>query len=885
MTISVKNKTLFFIGVVFLIFAVILISALNIHQNKTLHQSKQNYYHSLLNSYDKVLKRQSEFYLHRIDANIHSKGVIEAFERGDRTKLYELSIGRWKTLQKENPNLIIMHFHRADGTSFLRMHAPDHFGDKIADTRGMVKQMHHNQKTLFGYEIGKAGIAFRIFAPITSHGKYIGALEFGFKPDQVFQDLKYYHEFEGALFVHSKGSSNTMNIDGYSLECATLSQAGLLNHIKKIQYHFMPIQQIEYQEKLYNVYSFDIYDFQKSKQAKALFFQDITSIKTAYNEMLLQSTLFISGLLAIVMLFIEIGFRGTISTLDKTNQRLSENQEFLDSILHASSHAIIATDPNGVITLFNTAAEKMLGYTSHEMVDKKTPLIFHDPQQIIDRAYAYSKHFGKTIRPGFEVFVAKTLEGEDNNEFWTYSTKTGNKITVHLHISALKNKDNSITGYVGIAEDVTQEIRLKHDLENQKEELETILNTSKDGIAILDMTSKFLYANPAYLNMTGFTLEEIVSKSCIELSIPEDALRSKRIIEEVIAKGFVENFEKTCLVKNGKKITINMSIALMPDHQRVLIATKNVTRAKEIEREMNEYIRLIDENIITSSTDLEGNITYASEAFCAISGYTKEELLGQNHRIVRHPDMEDTIFKEIWETITQDNVWEGELKNKTKNDGYYWVYNSIYPTYKASGEKYGYTAIRQDITDKKKLQELAIRDGLTGIYNRRYFNEQFPKMIQSTKRSNEDMGFILLDIDRFKQYNDTYGHHMGDHVLIRVSETIDQILQRSDDLCFRLGGEEFGILFKPIDLEKAVEFADKIRHAIEELAIEHQHNSAASVVTVSMGLLLIKPSHDMSCESIYKYTDALLYQAKKEGRNRVSFDSLFNLTQKDNHGK
>lgn len=123
-------------------------------------------------------------------------------------------------------------------------------------------------------------------------------------------------------------------------------------------------------------------------------------------------------------------------------------------------------------------------------------------------------------------------------------------------------------------------------LQKQKEEFETIFNISRDGIAILDLDSNFLNFNEAYLQMTGFTREELLCKSCIGLSVPEDHDRAMKALEVVMEKGFLTNFEKTCIVKNGKHIVINMAIALMPDRQKILISTKDVTEAKAHERKL-----------------------------------------------------------------------------------------------------------------------------------------------------------------------------------------------------------------------------------------------------------------------------------------------------------
>jgi len=411
--------------------------------------------------------------------------------------------------------------------------------------------------------------------------------------------------------------------------------------------------------------------------------------------------------------------------------------------------------------------------------------------------------------------------------------------------------------------------KLIFNLNKTSSELETILHTSRDGIAILDLETNFLFFNDSYLTMTGFTKEELLTKSCAALSAPEDLPRAIKALEIVLETGFVENFEKTCIVKDGKRVMINMSIALMPDKKRILINTKDITESKKIQKQIENYVKLIDENIITSSTDLDGIILSASQAFCEISEFSKEELIGQNHRIIRHPDMPKEIFEDMWEKIINDKVWEGEIKNTTKSCGFYWVHNKIYPIYDETNTKTGYTAIRQDITDKKIIEEISITDGLTHIFNRRHFNETFPNSISSAKRNDELVCFLLMDIDHFKQYNDNYGHQAGDDVLIQFAACLKKNIKRAGDVAFRLGGEEFGIIFKSDTQEKALEFANTIRENIENLHIEHKYNSASPYITASMGLVCKNANRIKNMDEAYKEADDLLYEAKEGGRNRV----------------
>lgn len=437
----------------------------------------------------------------------------------------------------------------------------------------------------------------------------------------------------------------------------------------------------------------------------------------------------------------------SVVAAEKNLNDLEQQKSFMSNVLENSAHSIITTDLNGTITLFNRKAEEMLGYRANEVVLKQSPALFHKEEEIIEKAKQLSDKFGVEIKPGFEVFVEKSKRGLSNKNEWTYIHKDQSEILVKLSVTSLKNSDNIITGYLGIAEDIT---------------------------------------------------------------------------------------------------------ALKID-----------------EMNLKKYVKLINKHIITSSTDLTGKIIYTSQAFCDISGYTKEELIGKNHNIVRHPDMPIELYQELWESLLNNQPWSGEIKNLKKDDSSYWVQAYISPTYDLYGNKTGYTAIRQDITDKKLIEKISITDGLTDIYNRRHFDKIFPSMLAINARNKKYISFLLMDVDHFKQYNDTYGHQKGDDALINIAKTLKASLKRQDDHCFRLGGEEFGTVFYSDSKKKAFQYAHEIKEKIEGLKIEHSGNSASKYVTASMGLLCLEPNQVMNEDVIYRDTDKLLYQAKEQGRNTV----------------
>lgn len=294
-------------------------------------------------------------------------------------------------------------------------------------------------------------------------------------------------------------------------------------------------------------------------------------------------------------------------------------------------------------------------------------------------------------------------------------------------------------------------------------------------------------------------------------------------------------------------------------------------RLEQTNQQLVNYVDIVDKYVITSSTDKRGVITSTSDAFCAISGYSEQELIGNNHRIVRHEDMPESIYQDLWSTIVRGETWQGELKNKKKNGDFYWVHAYISPSFDEQGKITGYTAIREDITNKKRAEKLSVTDELTSLFNRRHFNTLFPQELARAERDKKIFALMIIDVDYFKPYNDNYGHQQGDLVLQQVSAVLKNALRRAGDFAFRVGGEEFGVIVSVDHEEEAFAIAEKLRKAVEDLGLEHAHNPASGQVTVSIGLKTHRGSGGQPAlmELIYRRADDALYRAKEKGRNQV----------------
>ncbi|KAB7887896.1 diguanylate cyclase [Poseidonibacter ostreae] len=284
--------------------------------------------------------------------------------------------------------------------------------------------------------------------------------------------------------------------------------------------------------------------------------------------------------------------------------------------------------------------------------------------------------------------------------------------------------------------------------------------------------------------------------------------------------------------------------------------------------EKDNLLKIVDENVLLSITDKNGIIIDVSSAFCEFTQFSKDELIGESHRIIKHEDNSNSFYENMWKEISSGKRFKTEIKNRKKDGTIYYANLTITPVFK-DDEIINYTAIRNDITNKKRLEQLIIEDDLTRLYNRRHFNTILNKEIRRAKRDKSIITLVSLDIDHFKKYNDTYGHPKGDNVLIKIGKVLLEHTSRSSDYAFRIGGEEFCLIFSGSQVQESLFHVQEIVNAVENLKIEHKNSRNSKFVTISAGLIVQKADEIVDEDTLYKYSDIALYQAKVKGRNQV----------------
>ena len=266
-------------------------------------------------------------------------------------------------------------------------------------------------------------------------------------------------------------------------------------------------------------------------------------------------------------------------------------------------------------------------------------------------------------------------------------------------------------------------------------------------------------------------------------------------------------------------------------------------------------------------TDSKGRITSINRAFSKITGYTRPEVLGKTPAVLKSGMHEEEFYQNLWDSLSFNGRWQGEIWNKRKNGEVYPEWLSISKIDGASSSDVSYMAIFTDISSikeaDKKLHYYANYDQLTGLCNRVQFDNLFNHTLSTAKRRGTKIALMFLDLDHFKEVNDTHGHNVGDMMLKKIARKLQAVL-RKNDIIARIGGDEFTVLLEGIkEPEDAMEVALKLNDTIKE-PIEIDGN--VFFMSLSIGIA-IYPTHGDDVATLSKHADTAMYEIKSRGRN------------------
>ena len=414
--------------------------------------------------------------------------------------------------------------------------------------------------------------------------------------------------------------------------------------------------------------------------------------------------------------------------------------------------------------------------------------------------------------------------------------------------------------------------------------LRTAIESTPHGLCIFDADLRVLVSNSQYAEMYGLApvqtragtpLHDILNSRVAGSYCPLNATKYVADCLSNAASG--QTHHATDELRNGTIISVSRHP--MPDggsveiHKDITDASLAEGRAETARQELLEKQYAIDQAVIVAVTDLRGSITYANENFCKISGYSRAELLGRDHRVLNSGTHSKTFFREMYRCIARGGVWRGELCNKAKDGSLYWVDTVITPQLDTNGKPIAYMAIRVDITARKRAEAqisyAATHDALTGLLNRAALREEMDRALARMRQQQQGTLTIhILDLDGFKHVNDTLGHAAGDHLLKELAGRLKSSL-RETDIVARLGGDEFAIIQTDTrgQREEAIALAVK---TLEIVAKPFFLNGQEVSVGTSIGIALA-PANGTDAAELLKKADLALYRVKSEGRNSFSF--------------
>ncbi|MEW8684122.1 MAG: EAL domain-containing protein [Candidatus Thiodiazotropha endolucinida] len=341
----------------------------------------------------------------------------------------------------------------------------------------------------------------------------------------------------------------------------------------------------------------------------------------------------------------------------------------------------------------------------------------------------------------------------------------------------------------------------------------------------------------------------------------------------IVSGGIGEEAAVDALRQGANDYVLKDRPARLGEAVRRVLIDKQLRMAHRI---AEEKLRLADRAFQNTAegitvTDASGNIVSTNPAFEAITGYSHEEVLGQNPRVLKSGHHPDTFYNEMWDTLLLTGHWRGEIWNRRKNGDAYPEWLTISAVKDGNDETTHYVGVFTDISQIKEAQDqinfLAHHDALTRLPNRALFRERFDHALMHARRENTSIALLFLDLDRFKTVNDTLGHPVGDQVLLEVSKRMNQIIRASDTLA-RLGGDEFVLLLEEqTDAQHAAVVARKLIDLFSRPMIIGEHEL---VVTASIGITLYPNDGDDS-DKLIRHADRAMYEAKQQGRNTYRF--------------
>jgi diguanylate cyclase (GGDEF)-like protein/PAS domain S-box-containing protein len=518
-------------------------------------------------------------------------------------------------------------------------------------------------------------------------------------------------------------------------------------------------------------------------------------------------------------------------------------------------------DLKGSYTYVNKAYCEFGGYSEEELLKSNF-------RRIVDPALQDSiyKKFNEVFRTG-----------QINRGFSSrFVAKDGTGKYIETSIRLLKNEDGKARGFSCFSRDVTERTRLEQEVQRSEEQYRTMLEQMQDGYYEVDLLGNYTFANTAAANILGVPKEQLIGTNYHAVTPPDEIDRVFQAYNEVFKSGIPNTgFAHKITIKDGQSILCESSVDVRRNERGEVIGFKSVAR-DVTERKMLEEALLLSEEKYRSileemedayyEVDLSGNFQFVNESTSRHTGYSMEELTQMNFRQVTYEEDINPVFTAFNNVYRSGEANKGYAHRMVKKDGTVgYVEAAISVSKDKTGATVGFRCVSRDVTERKmleqKLADMATHDYLTGLPNRILLNDRFQVALAQANRNNYKLGIMSLDLDHFKEVNDTMGHAVGDQLLKAAGTRLSDIL-RSSDTVARLGGDEFLLLLQEIHYpEDATLIAEKIVDSCKEPL---RVNGFELHISTSIGIA-IYPDNGEDMDTLMRKSDAAMYFSKRHG--------------------
>ncbi len=401
-----------------------------------------------------------------------------------------------------------------------------------------------------------------------------------------------------------------------------------------------------------------------------------------------------------------------------------------------------------------------------------------------------------------------------------------------------------------------------------------LLDSSDAFIYAADQHGKILMANQALLNSLGLHRDEVLGQSRENFLPLREAMLHRSTDEKVLATGEPLTIEERVFTGSvrGVREVLTRKFPLR-DVQGLTYGvagiSSDMTEIKTQQRQalLSESLFMAASEVIIV-TDTEGKIIRVNPAFTKISGFSENSVLGYKPSILRSGRHDKQFYTQMWATLTARGTWAGEISNRAANGTIFMVWSSISAIQDEQGTVTHYMAVQTDLTQlheaQSQVKHLASHDTLTGLPNRALFNDRISQLISSGQRHHQTFALLFVDLDHFKEVNDSLGHQVGDELLIAIAQRLQQVV-RTEDTVARMGGDEFVVVLPGVSIQIAQQVADKL---IQTLRAPMTLGTLVSYQPMaSIGVALFPEDGD-SVNLLLRNADLAMYAAKLAGRNR-----------------